>query len=254
MNKLFGPDMVNYNGQIRKYTALFGALFSDLHIRRGDDNLVAVPIKYGPGFLRNKGGNRLSDDFIRTGIVLPAMAFELVDISPDPQRRISPYIRQTNSDLVDKSNFTRFTSLAPSPHDFSYSLTIRSKTIEESFQIFEQIVSAFTPQVSVQLIDSKDLGVDRDITIKLEQGYQLSDNYEASQEDVRFVEINLNFTVKGFIYKRAVETPIVLEVSVNGKIDDDVFEFINVKATQEQLTELTNKKILSDVEKSISNI
>ena len=135
-----------------------------------------------------------------------------------------------------------------------YALTIRSKTIEEAFQIVEQVISAFDPQVSVHLLDSKDLEIDRDITVKLESGYSLDDNYENSQEDVRFIEINLSFTVKGYIYKRTNEVPIVLEVSVNGQIGDGIFNFGTVAATPLDIAEISNLKQLKSLDDALGSI
>ncbi len=252
MGVLFNQDTTQYQQQLKKYTALFGSLFADLHIERGN-SLISVPIKYGPGFLRNKSSNQFSDDRIRAGLQLPALAFEMIDVKIDSSRMVSPYNRQSG-DLVSSGAMTAEYSLAPTPHDIVYRLTIRSKNIEDGFQILEQIIGAFNPQVSIKMLDSKNLGFKRDISVYLDGGYDIQDNYENSQDELRFVEISLNFTLKGYIYSRTTTGHLITDISLVMQVGDELIETKAAQATDEQLAEIQQRQNLRHIDEVISTL
>lgn len=240
MKSLFGKDKVFYGGQIRKYTAIVGSLFADLYICRESQgkkkDFVKVPIKYGPGFLRNRKDK--DNPNIVTGLVLPAMSFELISLTPDSTRKTAPYIRfrpsHSNPDDLYSEDVTR----SALPHDITYNLYIRARNIEDTLQIVEQIISAFNPQVTIKIIDNNALEIDREITIKLEQNYEYSDNYENSQEDERFVEVTMNITVKGYIYKQIERTPVILEIAFDDGNNNVILKQV---ATQSEIEDYLNK-------------
>lgn len=201
--------------QIKKYTALVGSLFSGMVIVRegkgGREDLVKVPIQYGPSSLRNKQ----RDQAVKTGLTLPAMAFELSDISPDEARKIGQHTPFRAGHSEPGNPFKEYASLAPVPHNITYRLYIRAKAVEEGMQILEQIIGAFNPYVTVRIIDNEKLHIERDIPVRLEPGYDYTDNYEDSFEQERYVEIGLTITVSGYIYKRVDLKPVVLEMELN---------------------------------------
>lgn len=211
---LFGENKVHYNGQIKKYASLFGSLFSDLYIQRESskrNELVKVPIRYGPGEIRNHVTDLNSP---RVKPVLPAMSFEFKGMSKDVDRMSNQYnrIRKGNSEI---GNFNEKFAFTPVPYNFKYQLSIRSKTIEDMAMIIEQIIAAFSPQVTVNVIDNNELGYERDITIVLEsENHDFDDNYEHSQEENRTIDVVLDFVVKGYIYKLIEDKPVVLEINL----------------------------------------
>lgn len=212
---LFNKTTANKNSQIRKYTAVFGSLFANMHIIRHsniNEEYVQVPIKYGAGFLRNKADKDLSHT--RVGLVLPAMSFELADVAQDGTRRTAPYIRHSAGYSEQPKAFVEDSVRTPIPHDITFRLSIRTKNIEDALLIFEQIVGAFNPSVSVTVSDNEGVAIERDIVIQLEPGYTYSDNYEDSMDSSRFVEFELTFTLKGYLYHKPKSTPIVLETSM----------------------------------------
>ncbi len=236
---LFSKDTIAYNGQLRKYTALVGSLFDGLHIARkiGDRvDLVAVPIKYGAGYLLNKAHKDYPN--LKAGLPLPAMSFQLVSFSPDSVRHTAPNIRIDSGEATSTNKpYHRNMTKSPVPHDFSYSLTIRAKNIEDVMQIMEQIIAAFNPQVTIQFIDNAGVNVTRDITVKLESSYEYADNYEEQMDDHRFVEIGLMMTVKGYIYKQTVSKPIVLNVEIIARSEDAILETWSTVPTSQELQE-----------------
>ncbi len=234
---LFSKDTIVYNGQLRKYAALVGSLFDGLHIARkvGERiDYVAVPIKYGAGYLLNKA--RKDYPNLKAGLVLPAMSFQLVTFVPDTVRHTATNIK-IDSGVASGTNqpYHRNATKSPIPHDITYSLTIRTKNIEDAMQIIEQIIGAFNPQVTVQFIDNADVNVTRDITVKLEPSYDYADNYEDQMDDHRFVEIGLMLTVKGYIYKQIKSTPIVLNVAVEAIGENAILETWSTVPTQEEM-------------------
>jgi hypothetical protein len=227
---LFGKEKAFYQGQVKKYSALFGNLFSDLYIVRKTDTkteYVHVPIKYGPGNLRNKANTDFG--LVRTGIHLPAMSFELRGIEKDPGRLINQNLGYRRGS-PEVGTLNELTTRVPVPHDINYRLTIATKTIEEMLMIIEQVVDVFNPQVTIRLLDNNPIGIERDITVKMtSDGYEIDDNYERSQEENRRLEVFIDFTVKGYLYHNSVEKPVTLEMVLGS----DAFQFNSAASSTE---------------------
>lgn len=246
---LFGQSKVHYNGQIKKYSALFGSLFSDLYIQRVSNKrteLVKVPIRYGPGEIRNHTTDLNNP---RAKPVLPAMSFEIHSLTKDIERMTNQYNR-IRKGTPEVGNFSEKFSNTPVPYNIKYTLSIRSKTIEDMSMIIEQIIAAFNPQVTINVIDNNELGYERDITIVLDSDtHDFQDNYEHSQEESRTIDVQLDFTVKGYLYKITEIKPVVLELSL-----DQVktgFNFTNLVAETE---EYVQSATLSNIEATLENV
>lgn len=252
--KLFGKDQAFYNGQVKKYTALFGSLFSDLYILRSENEYVKVPIRYANGNFRNKGDSGLLNQKPRSGSPLPAMAFELINIASDPVRRTNQHItvRGRGVDL-QSPNDVKF-SVAPTPYNLTYNLTVRTKTLDDSFQILEQIVANFNPHLSVEVVDSEDLNLIRDVTIKLEStSFAIEDNYTETQDETRQVEINLEFTLYGYLYKKTQEGSLVLHAKLIGTLDGEEFGFGEEVATPSDLKSLADNADIGQGHKGLAD-
>lgn len=233
MSTLFGKERSQYTGQVKKYTSLFGSLFSDLYITRKSGDLrkdhVRVPIRFGHGQIRNKSD--LPNDNLRTGLVLPAMAFELQSLAKDTTRMVNQNNR-IRSGVPEIGNFNEKFSKSPVPYNITYRMGIRTNSIEDMLMILEQIISVFNPQVSIHVIDNNDMAIERDITVVLTSDvYDFIDNYEHSMEETRIIQVDLDFVVKGYMYKFEEIKPVLLSVKVDPDVGD--YGFTEAKNTTE---------------------
>lgn len=247
MNSLFGKDNWFYHGSIRKYTVLFGSVFEGLHVRRADgkgrEEFVAVPIRYASGNRYEKlAQDAAGREVNKTRESVPAIAYRLQSFAIDEIRKGNPNIRL--GAIAPDSPSGTGTQYNRVPYNFTYELSIRTKTLGEMMQCAEQIIPAFNSKVSVRIQDSEDIGADQDIVIGLDD-VQMDDNWE-QDDDPHYIEWTFLFTLKGYLYQRTKTVPLVREVSVLTTIGESYFDG--------QKVELVNEKFKSPIEPDLLNV
>ena len=208
----------------RKYQLVFGSLFQDIQIKRMDEsgkalNMITVPIIHSPKekFIQRlegdiepenyetleKGGTRR-----RTALSLPIIAYEMVDLQYDGQRKIAKnqYIRSRLAVTDDLSNKL----YTPAPYILTYEVNIVTKTQNEMLQIIEQIIPAFTPDVNITLKGIP--GVEFDVPITF-TGVFRNDTYTGAFEERRQIMWTLNFTMKSYYFTPLDKKKIILNVT-----------------------------------------
>lgn len=208
---MFGNHF-NHN-TIRIYNAVFGGLFNDIEILRDDGKRIPVPISYGAGakyFLLKRDN---PDNQREVSITLPRMSYKLEALNHDISR-------QGNKSQELQNNATYQYNRVP--YDFIYTLSIKTKTVDDGHQIIEQILPYFTPILNVKIQDSSDLGIVSTIPIRLDSTTPI-DNFEGSMEDTRELEWDLSFNLKGWLYNRSKVGVQIKEVIIN--LDDYMKNF-----------------------------
>ena len=210
---MFGNSFFG-NGAIRKHVVLFGTLFNNIRIERTNDTSVTqhqkVPILYGP---REKYiARNTQDPNIEREVAaqLPRMAFELMGLEPDAERRLNPV-----------NNLTYFASgvpgsrLVPAPYIFTFNLYITARFVEDAAKITEQILPYFNPDFNLQakLVEGVDCVNDIKFTLK---NIDMRDNYEGNFAERRILIWTLTFSVRSWIYGRhSSNTNVIRWVNVN---------------------------------------
>ena len=145
----------HYNhGIIPKYTLAFGTLFSSIQLVKLDSNgdekeRITVPIVQSAKekFIQR---NQQDPELLRVeNITLPRMGYELVSFYYDSSRNITTkqllgVVNNTNSNV--KNAF-----FSPAPYILQYNLYIKTKTLTELYQIIEQILPAFKPDLTISV-------------------------------------------------------------------------------------------------------
>lgn len=191
-----------YHGSIRRFVTLFGTLFNDIYVNHTDPihdtiRTIKVPVMYGP---KEKVLARLTSDpnlNRKPAIVLPAISFEMTDISYDGSRKLNTIGKRYKKDATDANKM--FYQYNPVPYNINFSLSILVKNTEDGTRIVEQILPFFTPEWTVTVNMIPDMGVTMDIPVVLND-VRLSDNYEGDFETRRALEWNMTFTLKGYLY------------------------------------------------------
>lgn len=79
--------------------------------------------------------------------ILPRMAVSITGMNYNPERRVSKFQR-VKACAYDEVDGTLARVLSPVPYTLSLDLSILTKSIDDTFQIIEQIVPYFTPSLS----------------------------------------------------------------------------------------------------------
>ena len=208
-----------YNETIRKASIIFGTLFNNIQIQqRNEEGKIffkgKVPIAYGPTQKFLARLKEVPDLNKPIQITLPRMSYELIGISYDSSRKVTTTTSFCSKDI--NNNAMRMTFM-PAPYNINYELSIMTQHSDDMFQIVEQILPYFQPnlKVSVTLLDS--ITEKRDLDIVLDD-ISTSDNYEGDFRERRALIYTLKFTVKTYIFgpvsSNSLDSHIIKKVSI----------------------------------------
>lgn len=179
-----------YHKSIKKLIATFGALFSDIKITSAKGNTIPVALhfsqksKFIEAMMNNEDVRNLYTD-----ITLPAMGFEITSYLYNAEQMTNPlnvqHQRMPNADNVD----FMFTSV---PYTLGIELFVATNTLDEAYQILEQIVPFFTPNLTVTITDVDLYNLKTNITFDLTSISQ-DIQYEDTFENKRTIMFNYSF-------------------------------------------------------------
>lgn len=209
-----------HHDTIRKYVILFGTLFDSIYINRRNTSgevvqTLKVPLNYGP---KDKFLARLNSDSTLnqgTAITLPRMAFEITTMNYASDRKPNTINRLTKVHSTDNNKINY--QYAPVPYDFTFSLYIMVKNVEDGTQIVEQILPYFTPEWTATVNLVPDINGKYDIPIILND-VSMEDTYEGNFEARRAVIYTLTYTMKGWLFGPTKSSEIIKEINVDVRI------------------------------------
>lgn len=153
-----------YDGQVRRYLAQFMNIFSNFAYKDNKGNLVTVPVRYGDmsrqvaQILRKNSENSIPS--------APFIACYIKDLQFDRARLQDPTfvskinIRErefntaTNTYLNNQGQNYTVERIMPSPWTITLSTDIWTTSMDQKFQIWEQIIVFFTPSFEIQTTDN----------------------------------------------------------------------------------------------------
>ncbi len=209
---LSNPDF--YFQLHKKYISIFGSIFSNINvIKYNRDNNTEISrfkvrLDYGP---KEKWVSRLRDDpdlQREVAITLPALSYELLDISYDASRKRNPIQK-----IVKANTSTQLASQYDAvPYDIHFRLSLYARNLDDGYQIIEQILPFFTPDYTVSVNLIPEIGIKLDIPITL-NSTSAEIEYEGSEgTNVRTAIWDLDFTMKAFFYGPIAPTGIIRTV------------------------------------------
>jgi hypothetical protein len=223
---MFTNQNLFYFGTIRKVTAAFGDIFTNIQIQRFTGNggtgdvtqTILVPIQNAatqkwlninseliqPAPAYEVAANKK----IQVRKTLPRMSFEMMDMQYDAGRKMQTmnYVSRANSDVSKVLN-----QLVPVPYDFAFNLYIEVKDLDDGFQILEQILPNFTPDFNVTLKDIPEMSIERDMPV-IYTGSNKEDNYSGTVDEDRYVRWTLTFVAKAHLYPAIKNANIIKKV------------------------------------------
>ena len=207
--KYYFPDI------IKKVTVAFMGQFKDIRIAKYDlsGNIINyrnVPIVFGSKqALLTKRNKTNQEDFSQ---YLPRISVVITGMSPTPNKNAGPEIlpifRYKLTDAEYNSIFR------PSAYTLEFSVSILSMHLSESNQILEQILPHYNPYKPIT-IQEFDMVPDftRDIKVGL-TGITADLKDEVTEEEIRKIIWDLNFTVDCFLYKPILFNDIIKSINI----------------------------------------
>ena len=218
-----------YFSSIRKAIITFGTLFNEISIQRtvseSNNTVVStllIPIIYSP---KDKALVRLhSDPNLDRPSAMPAMpmmAFELMGMRYDAERKLNRLERVVVKDENEPNNL-KYT-YTPVPYNFDFELNIIVKFPEDGLKIIEQIVPFFTPDFTPAVNLIPEFGIVADTPVVL-RDIKLTDLYEDDFLKRRSIIWTLQFVLMSYIYGPPRSKPII-------KIANTSFYFGNTSSS-----------------------
>ena len=216
-----------YHEILRRTIISFGSLFNGIEIKHLDssgnvDDVIKVPLAYGPTQKFLARLEQSADLNKPTAITLPRMSFEFTGLQYDGTRKVTT-TQTFKSQSVGIATAIRKTYM-PVPYNMSFELSIFTKLNDDMLQIVEQILPYFQPAytLSVNLVDT--IGEKRDIPIVIEN-VTMQDDYEGNYSNRRSLLYTIRFTAKTYLFGPVGDTSkasrdLIKKVRV-GYVQDD---------------------------------
>jgi len=221
------------HSQFRKYIAAFGRLFSQIEVRRGEtvggvppvpDDAVSgrrirVPIEYGPKerWYTKTVQDPNSSQGVR--VIVPRLGYELKSIQYDGSRKLNT-LHRVGFPTETARKLARL--YVPAPYKLTFELSALVKLQSDGFEITEQILPYFTPELTFALNVIPEFGLIDTIPVTL-TGVNSSDLYEGDFEKNRMIQWDFTFAMNvnfwGLRRKQARIEEVILDIfSVSGDL------------------------------------
>lgn len=197
-----------YNKSLRKLVIGFGSLFNNIVVQHANpDNVnspipIRVPITYAPQekFVRRLLEPSSITDGTRIETQLPKLSYIITSINPDNGRRRNKFspISAYNSVNNECSSTSGEQILEQVPVNVQFSLFIYTRHIDDTLQIFEQIIPYFNPDhiITMALND-----VQGDVKIPITMvGNNISERFDGDFSNRRINISSITFVAKSYIY------------------------------------------------------
>lgn len=208
-----------YYKTLRNTTVAFGNLFNEIYIET-EGKTIKVPLQYlskEKFTQRNLYRPELDDQSVKVETTLPAMGFEMTQISYDAERKLNKLNRIQNE---ENSMLNRV------PYKADFTLYIGTRKMDDSFRIIEQILPYFTPELIVKIKDKPDFNISTNIPFTL-----LSTDMEVISdgdfEERRSILWTLSFSCDIYFYPDTKNSSIIRKTDLtlqNDLVDEEPLE------------------------------
>jgi hypothetical protein len=200
------PDQYFYNKSLRKLVVGFGSLFSNIYVEHPNQNdevntQIRVPITYAPQekFIRRLLEPSSIDNTTRIENQLPRLSYMMSSISVDNVRKMNKLTPIESPDTSSGSCLSTGSLINEVvPVNVSFSLFVYTRHIDDTLQIFEQIIPYFSPDHIISL-DMNDVQTDVRIPITMLNN-SMTERFDGDFSGRRINISSINFMAKSFIY------------------------------------------------------
>lgn len=232
----FQRDGYYYNQQFKTYAKQFMAIFSGLQVQIGkwnteDERLIEVPIHYA-----NQDrivASILADNTQNKPIRLPVMSAYLRSIQYNSSMAVGTGTERRFSYVpvggLVPNDITVIAQRRPVPYEIDMELSIYTSNTDQMFQIMEQILPLFEPQLTIQTSDGL-FDMTKITTVEL-TGIQGDGNSPPIGTDRRIIQNTLTFKMPVWIdtpaeVRKNYVNKIFMRVGAVNTSSNDEFEII----------------------------
>lgn len=191
----------------------------------------SVPITFGPVdksySKRTEGPQYYDSDNVEHGqryyLTLPRMALILDGMSYDNSRCYgSNEYRTFLSEATGINNIDEvFQDYQPTPINYSYTLSIKSDSMDYYCQIIENVLPYFNPALFIRVKEFSFLNIERDLPVKITNiGLDFSEDLNA--EDKRYTNGTIGLNVEGWMYRPWSKAKIIKFINSSYYIGDSI--------------------------------
>ena len=211
-----------YHETFKTAIKIFGKMFSNVNIKR-DNELIPVQINYSQkDKILQKYATWLAGSIEdQVNIILPRMGFVMGDPQIDKTKQLNRLHRifPPGKDKTPSS----FNSI---PFQVPFTLSIMTKTMDDMFQIVEQIIPFFYPEFSLTINDVPFLNHQTDYVYKLESVAQESDSWDSTFDERRIIVWSLMFTCDLQVYQPVQDSKLIKKMILDGYVDISLEELL----------------------------
>lgn len=220
-----------FHDLLRKYTIAFGTLFDNIQVVKYtdtgiEDSRERVICNHGP---KEKYVSRTEQDpdlQKMAALKTPRMAYELVDVRYDPNRKTSALNVLRNGDGANVDGTVK-ASYYPTPYELVFELYIVTKNKIEGNQIVEQIMPFFAPDWNIKINPVTGLCVFLNVPVTLND-ISWVDTYEGAYPERREIIWTLRFTMKAYMFGPVSDRPVIKETVISfntGEVGNSILEY-----------------------------
>ena len=181
-------------------------MFNGIQVYNYDNNgtpvsVIDVPLKFGPSEkyhqfdLQMKAGKKYYPK-------IPSLLMTLDNVTYDSGRATSVNeMRSFYNPALEVSYVDDFwQDVQPAPYNYSYSLEVRTESMDHLFQILENILPFFNPSNHLRVKEFDFLNLERNLAVYLE-GTNMEYPKEMSEEESRYFNATISLNVHGYMYR-----------------------------------------------------
>ena len=241
-----------YHQIFRKTVIAFGTLFNGIEINRDGNEIIKVPLAYGPTQKFLARLEQQPDLNKPIQISLPRMSFEFTGVSYDNSRKLATTQAYAVAPRNDRKDIKKM--FFPVPYNMAFELNIMTLLNDDALQIVEQILPYFQPNFNLTIDLVESIGEKRDIPITLES-VSFEDNYEGDYTSRRVLLYTLKFTAKTFLFGPVPDSSkdIITRVSVGlGAGDPSPEARRSITYTTPVATKAYNGNVITNLSEDLS--
>lgn len=187
------------------------------------DKTITVPIQLGHDekfFQVIKRDQTEIKDYYKK---LPKMSLSWDGITFNGERLKGAYAQRQFIDsdgnkIDDLTNF--ITNVSPVPYDFTFTLELRTVSLNHFTQLMERILVGFEPTRYLRVKEFSFLNVERNLKVRLD-GISPDFLTEQTVDQVRHCNATLTMVVEGWLYKELTSTDIIKQINSRYMIGTD---------------------------------
>lgn len=203
MTNVVNPELFFYDEQIKRYILQFMAVFSNMHVQFGkkdDREADIVPVHLTYGAKDRVVAHIRGDNTQNKPLRLPALSANMLNIDMAADRFKGQGVNRRFNYLprggLLPDDITTVEQRMPVPYNMLMELAIFTSNLDEHFQILEQLLVLFNPQIDIQTSDDN-FDWTRIVSVKL-VGINNELNYPSGPER-RIIQSSLQFQVEVYL-------------------------------------------------------